>query len=57
MRCVKGHILLGTKGDLYTELKDGRTFTLRAGMSYQMTDDAEPHRSSTEVKAKLFILD
>jgi len=55
--CVKGHILLCTEGELHTELEDGRTFTLQAGMSYQVADNAEPHRSSTPVGAKLFIVD
>jgi quercetin dioxygenase-like cupin family protein len=55
--CVKGHILLCTEGQLETELKDGRRFSLRAGMSYQVADNAEPHRSFTEVGAKLFIVD
>jgi hypothetical protein len=40
-----------------TELADGRTFTLKPGMSYQVADNAEPHRSSTEAGAKLFIVD
>jgi len=55
--CRKGHILLCTEGELLTELEDGRTFTLRPGMSYQVADDAEAHRSSTSVGAKLFIVD
>ncbi|MBW6420582.1 DHCW motif cupin fold protein [Rhizobium sp. XQZ8] len=55
--CVKGHILLCLGGELRTELADGRVFTLTPGMSYQVADDAEPHRSSTEVGAKLFIVD
>lgn len=55
--CVKGHILLCLDGELSTELKDGRTFTLTPGMSYQVADDAEAHRSSTVVGAKLFIVD
>ncbi len=55
--CVKGHILLCTEGELHTELKDGRTFTLKPGMSYQVADNAEPHRSHTEHGAKLFIVD
>ncbi|GAB3253903.1 DHCW motif cupin fold protein [Chitinimonas naiadis] len=55
--CVKGHILLCLDGELHTELEDGRRFTLRPGMSYQVADKAEPHRSSTEVGAKLFIVD
>ena len=32
-------------------------FTLRPGMSYQVADNAEPHRSYTEVGAKLFVVD
>ncbi len=55
--CVKGHILLCTEGELLTELADGRKFTLSAGMSYQVADKAEPHRSSTVVGAKLFVVD
>jgi hypothetical protein len=55
--CVKGHILLCTEGELHTELQDGRKFTLMPGMSYQVADNAEPHRSSTETGAKLFIVD
>jgi hypothetical protein len=45
------------KGELHTELDDGRTFTLVAGMSYQVADNAEAHRSYTAVGAKLFIVD
>jgi hypothetical protein len=55
--CTKGHILLCLEGMLGTELKDGRQFTLTPGMSYQVADGAEPHRSFTEVGAKLFIVD
>src|SRR5882757_4878013 len=51
--CRKGHILLCTEGELLTELDDGRTFTLRPGMSYQVADAAEAHRSATSVGAKL----
>ena len=55
--CVKGHILLCIDGELQTELEDGRKFTLTPGMSYQVSDHAEPHRSSTSIGAKLFIVD
>lgn len=55
--CVKGHILLCLDGELHTELKDGRTFMLKPGMTYQVADNAEPHRSSTKVGARLFIVD
>jgi len=55
--CVKGHILLCLAGELHTELEDGRRFTLRPGISYQVADNAEPHRSQTATGAKLFIVD
>ena len=55
--CSKGHVLLCLEGELHTELADGRTFTLRPGMSYQVADGAEAHRSRTEVGALLFIVD
>lgn len=55
--CEKGHILLCLEGELHTELPDGRKFVLKPGMSYQVADHAEAHRSHTEVGAKLFIVD
>jgi hypothetical protein len=55
--CTKGHILLCLEGELQTELADGRRFLLKPGMSYQVADGAEPHRSSTESGARLFIVD
>lgn len=55
--CSKGHILLCVEGELRTELEDGREFVLKPGMSYQVADNAEPHRSSTAVGARLFIVD
>ena len=55
--CKKGHILLCLEGELHTELADGRKFILTPGVSYQVADDAEPHRSSTSTGAKLFIVD
>ncbi|MCB1789349.1 MAG: DHCW motif cupin fold protein, partial [Gammaproteobacteria bacterium] len=50
-------ILLCLEGELRTELADGRVFTLTPGMSYQVADNAEPHRSSTAMGAKLFVVD
>lgn len=55
--CSKGHILLCMEGELVTELADGRRFLLKPGMSYQVADGAEPHRSHTQVGARLFIVD
>ena len=55
--CNKGHIVLCIEGELHTELQDGHIFTLTPGTSYQVADDAEPHRSYTEIGAKLFVVD
>ena len=55
--CEKGHILYCLEGSLKTELGDGRTFDLTPGMSYQVADHSEPHRSKTKTGAKLFIVD
>jgi quercetin dioxygenase-like cupin family protein len=55
--CVKGHILFCLEGELHTELEDGRKFILTPGMSYQVADNAEAHRSSTPAGARLFVVD
>ena len=55
--CEKGHIVLCVEGELHTELRDGRVVVLRPGMSYQVADDAAPHRSFTPTGARLFIVD
>src|SRR4051812_43424702 len=55
--CEKGHILLCLEGRLETELADGRKFVLTPGISYQVADQAEAHRSYTDIGAKLFIVD
>jgi hypothetical protein len=55
--CSKGHVLLVLEGELVTELQNGEEHFLRAGMSYQVADQAEPHRSHTATGAKLFIVD
>jgi len=55
--CVKGHILFCLEGELHTRLADGREFVLRPGMSYQVADNAEPHRSTAPFGAKLFVVD
>jgi hypothetical protein len=56
--CDRGHILLVLEGELVSELRDGRTSTLAAGTSYQVSDFGDAaHRSSTKTGAKLFIVD
>jgi hypothetical protein len=55
--CEKGHILFCVDGELTTDLKDGRSFKLSPGMSYQVADGADAHRSHTARGARLFIVD
>ncbi|KAA0980294.1 DHCW motif cupin fold protein [Pseudomonas sp. ANT_H12B] len=55
--CSKGHVLFCLEGELRTELEDGRQFVLKPGMSYQVADNAEAHRSSTTLGARLFVVD
>jgi quercetin dioxygenase-like cupin family protein len=55
--CSRGHVLLVLEGELTTELADGRRIVLPAGSSYQVAENAEPHRSETAGGAKLFIVD
>jgi hypothetical protein len=55
--CSKGHVLLCLQGELITELQDGRRFALKPGMSYQVADAQDAHRSMTPSGATLFIVD
>ena len=56
--CERGHILYVLEGELVTELKDGRSFTLLPGMSYQVSDSGDAaHRSFTRTGARLFVVD
>lgn len=55
--CSRGHVLLVLAGELTTELKDGRSFMMSAGNSYQVAEGSEPHRSRTTGGALLFIVD
>ena len=46
------------EGELDSELRDGRTFKHKPGMSYQVSDFGDAaHRSSTKTGVKLFIVD
>jgi mannose-6-phosphate isomerase class I len=55
--CEKGHIVFCIEGELTTELSDGRTFQLKKGMSYTVSDTLSSHRSITQKKTRLFIID
>ena len=55
--CSKGHVVLVLEGEFESELADGRKFVLTPGMTYQVADDHEAHRSYTRTGVKLFIVD
>ena len=55
--CKAGHIVYCLEGEMTSELMDGRKFTLKAGMSYVVSDDVTLHRSSTATGVKLMIVD
>ena len=55
--CKKGHIVYCIEGEMISELSDGRMFTLSAGMTYQVSDDASMHRSHSKDGVKLLIID
>ena len=55
--CQKGHILYCLDGEMTTELSDGRVFRLKKGMSYEVTDGTNAHRSCSENGVKVLIID
>ncbi|MEZ5841860.1 MAG: DHCW motif cupin fold protein [Hyphomicrobiales bacterium] len=56
--CDRGHIFFVLEGELVSELRDGRKTTMRAGMSYHVSDFGDAaHRSATTTGAKIFIVD
>ena len=55
--CRRGHIVHCLSGELITDLEDGRTFTTRAGQTFQVADEDGAHRSRTVGGATLFIVD
>ncbi len=55
--CSRGHILFCVDGEMDTEFQDGSVAHLSAGTSYQVTDRASVHRSTTRTGARLFIVD
>lgn len=55
--CELGHVLFCLEGEMDTELSDGSSVRLRAGMSYEVSDGLSSHRTSTTTGAKLLIVD
>ena len=56
--CERGHILFVVEGELVTELRDGRSFLLTPGMSYQVSDLGDSaHRSTSRTGTRIFVID
>lgn len=55
--CNKGHIIFCIDGVMETELKDGRKFILKKGMTYEVGDESDAHCSSSKNGCTLFIID
>lgn len=55
--CAVGHVLFCLEGEMTCELSDGRTFLLKKGMSYEVSDNVSLHRSHTSTGVKLLIID
>jgi hypothetical protein len=55
--CEKGHIVHCLQGELINEHQNGDVFILKEGMSYLVSDGLSSHRSRTNKKVKLLIVD
>jgi hypothetical protein len=55
--CGKGHIVHCLQGELINEHQNGEVFVLKEGMSYVVSDGLSSHRSRTNKKVKLLIVD
>lgn len=55
--CAKGHLLFCLEGAFSVEFKGGSSQLIRAGMSFQVSNDMSVHRTSSTVGAKLLIID
>ena len=55
--CQKGHIVHCLEGTFVTELENGESFRLTAGMTYVVSDRLSSHRSISENGVKLLIID
>ena len=55
--CEKGHIIYCIEGEMDTELSDGSVYKLSKGMTYQVSDNLNSHRTSSIKGVKLFIID
>lgn len=56
--CDRGHVFYLLRGEVTVELSDGRSFPMKAGESFQVSDDGDsPHRLRTAIGGTAFIVD
>jgi hypothetical protein len=55
--CQKGHIVHCLEGEFVSELENGGSFTLSAGMTYIVSDRLSSHRSVSAQGVRLLIVD
>ena len=55
--CRKGHIVHCLDSEFSSELQDGRTFQLKKGQTYVVSDEQSSHRSTTAHGVTLLIID
>jgi len=55
--CQKGHFVYCLEGEVISEQENGEQHILKQGMGYIVSDDMSSHRSRTENKVKLLIID
>ena len=55
--CQKGHIVYCLEGELINEHQNGEVFILKEGMTYVVSNGLSSHRSRTNKKVKLLIID
>ena len=56
--CDLGHVFYLLRGEVVVELRDGRSFPMKAGECFQVSDDGDSsHRVRTAVGGTAFIVD
>jgi len=55
--CQKGHIVHCLEGEFISELQFGDKSTIKAGMTYVVSDDLSSHRSFSKNGVKVMIVD
>jgi hypothetical protein len=55
--CQKGHIVHCLAGEFVSEMSNGESFYLTAGMTYIVSDNLSSHRSVCKEGVKLLIID